>query len=142
MDPRGLQSMGLQSRTRLKRLNAAGKWGIKEHHTRFLSPGELNVLPVAASVTGGRLGLRSQEGRRKGGTTCMGGWGGGHPLSFPERLGFRGMSWKGRVGLSVTPLRPANTPVPPPQASWQAGCRQSLLAEPGPRRRAAGTRLG
>ena len=90
MDPRGLQSTGLQSLTRLKRLNAAGKWGIKEHHTRFLSPGELNVLPVAASVTRGRLGLQSQEGQRKGGTACVGGWGGGHPALLPRKAGFPG----------------------------------------------------
>ena len=45
---------------------------------------------MAASVTGGRLGLRSQEGRRKGGTARVGGWGGGHPALLPRKAGFPG----------------------------------------------------
>ena len=49
---------------------------------------------------------------------------GATPLSFPERLGFRGVSWKGLVGLPVTPLPLANKPVLPPRASWHVSHHQ------------------
>ena len=73
-------------------------------------------------VRAGNRHHRKDEGR--GAATCVGGWVGATPLSFPERLGFRGVSWKGRVGLPVTPLPLANKPVLPPRASWHVSHHQ------------------
>ena len=62
---------------------------MQEHRIRFLSLGELNVLPMAAPQGGGwGFGPRKDEGR--GAPTCVGGWGGGHPALLPRKAGLPG----------------------------------------------------
>lgn len=88
----------------------------------------------------------SQEGRRKGGTACMGGWGGGHPALLPRKAGFPGNELErpsGAVRHSTASCQHTRPAAPgflacgllsvtiggagaPPQGSWhEAGVRRA-----------------
>ena len=70
---------------------------------------------------------------------CVGGWGGGHPALLPRKAGLPGSELERSRGAACHST--ASCQQAGPAAPGFMAC-QSPSVEPGPHRRAAGTRLG